>query len=40
MFSREYENKGFETDILQFKHIIMQALNEIFGQVIFKETVR
>ena len=30
---REYEGRGLETDALQFKHVVMQALTEVFGQV-------
>lgn len=33
LIPREYEGKGLEMDALQFKHVIMQALTEVFGKV-------
>ncbi|XP_025107427.1 ribonuclease P protein subunit p14-like isoform X2 [Pomacea canaliculata] len=34
-----YESGEKETDVLQLKHIIMQALTEIFGQVGASDTI-
>lgn len=35
----EYEDKRLEDDQLQFKHVMMQALTEVFGQIGASEMV-
>ncbi|KAK7102870.1 ribonuclease P protein subunit p14-like [Littorina saxatilis] len=37
--SLEYEGRGLETDSLQLKHVIMQSMTEVFGQVGASDTV-
>ncbi|KAL8566261.1 hypothetical protein ACOMHN_046762 [Nucella lapillus] len=35
----EYEGKGLETNALQFKHVVMRALTEVFGQIGASDTI-
>ncbi|XP_076447195.1 ribonuclease P protein subunit p14-like isoform X2 [Babylonia areolata] len=35
----EYEGKGLETNALQFKHFVIRALTQVFGQIGASDTI-